>query len=81
MDHIFAAGDASGRWMVVQTARMEGRVAATNAILGPTRQATYDVVPSGSFTDPEYGRVTRVGRRGSAHRSLIGTASFASTPG
>ena len=28
-----------------------------NAILGATRQATYDVVPSGSFTDPEYGRV------------------------
>ena len=43
--------------MVVQTARMEGRIAATNAILGATRQATYDVVPSGSFTDPEYGRV------------------------
>jgi pyruvate/2-oxoglutarate dehydrogenase complex dihydrolipoamide dehydrogenase (E3) component len=43
--------------MVVQTARMEGRIAATNAILGPTRHATYDVVPSGSFTDPEYGRV------------------------
>ena len=31
---------------------MEGRIAATNAILGATRQATYDVVPSGSFTDP-----------------------------
>jgi pyruvate/2-oxoglutarate dehydrogenase complex dihydrolipoamide dehydrogenase (E3) component len=28
-----------------------------NAILGATRHATYDVVPSGSFTDPEYGRV------------------------
>jgi len=36
---------------------MEGRVAAANAILGPARHATYDVVPSGSFTDPEYGRV------------------------
>jgi pyruvate/2-oxoglutarate dehydrogenase complex dihydrolipoamide dehydrogenase (E3) component len=57
VDHIFAAGDVNGQTMVVQTARMEGRIAATNAILGPTRQATYDVVPSGSFTDPEYGRV------------------------
>jgi pyruvate/2-oxoglutarate dehydrogenase complex dihydrolipoamide dehydrogenase (E3) component len=55
--HIFAAGDVNGRSMLVQTARMEGRVAATNAILGPSRQASYDVVPSGSFTDPEYGRV------------------------
>jgi pyruvate/2-oxoglutarate dehydrogenase complex dihydrolipoamide dehydrogenase (E3) component len=55
--HIFAAGDVDGHTMLVQTARMEGRIAAKNAVLGPARQATYDVVPSGSFTDPEYGRV------------------------
>jgi pyruvate/2-oxoglutarate dehydrogenase complex dihydrolipoamide dehydrogenase (E3) component len=55
--HIFAAGDVTGQAMLVQTARMEGRIAARNAVLGPARQATYDVVPSGSFTDPEYGRV------------------------
>jgi pyruvate/2-oxoglutarate dehydrogenase complex dihydrolipoamide dehydrogenase (E3) component len=36
---------------------MEGRIAATNAVLGRVQQATYDVVPSGSFTNPEYGRV------------------------
>jgi pyruvate/2-oxoglutarate dehydrogenase complex dihydrolipoamide dehydrogenase (E3) component len=57
VEHIFAAGDVNGRSMLVQTARMEGRTAAMNAILGPTRQASYEVVPSGSFTDPEYGRV------------------------
>jgi pyruvate/2-oxoglutarate dehydrogenase complex dihydrolipoamide dehydrogenase (E3) component len=57
VEHIFAAGDVNGRSMLVQTARMEGRIAATNAILGPARRATYDVVPSGSFTNPEYGRV------------------------
>jgi pyruvate/2-oxoglutarate dehydrogenase complex dihydrolipoamide dehydrogenase (E3) component len=55
--HIFAAGDITGHSMLVQTARMEGRIAARNAVLGPGQQATYDVVPSGSFTDPEYGRV------------------------
>jgi pyruvate/2-oxoglutarate dehydrogenase complex dihydrolipoamide dehydrogenase (E3) component len=55
--HIFAAGDVNGRSMLVQTARMEGRLAATNAILGPSQQVSYSVVPSGSFTDPEYGRV------------------------
>jgi pyruvate/2-oxoglutarate dehydrogenase complex dihydrolipoamide dehydrogenase (E3) component len=55
--HIFAAGDITGHSMLVQTARAEGRIAARNAVLGPARQATYDVVPSGSFTDPEYGRV------------------------
>jgi pyruvate/2-oxoglutarate dehydrogenase complex dihydrolipoamide dehydrogenase (E3) component len=57
VEHIYAAGDVNGRSMVVQTARMEGRLAATNAVLGPSRQATYAVVPTGSFTDPEYGRV------------------------
>jgi pyruvate/2-oxoglutarate dehydrogenase complex dihydrolipoamide dehydrogenase (E3) component len=55
--HIFAAGDVNGRSMLVQTARMEGRIAATNAVLGRVKQASYDVVPSGSFTNPEYGRV------------------------
>ena len=55
--HIFAAGDMDGHVMLVQTARMEGRIAAMNAVLGPGQHATYHVVPSGSFTDPEYGRV------------------------
>jgi pyruvate/2-oxoglutarate dehydrogenase complex dihydrolipoamide dehydrogenase (E3) component len=55
--HIFAVGDVNGHVMLVQTARTEGRIAASNAVLGPTRQATYEVVASGSFTDPEYGRV------------------------
>lgn len=55
--HIFAAGDVNGHSMLVQTARMEGRTAAKNAVLGPASRASYNVVPSGSFTDPEYGRV------------------------
>jgi pyruvate/2-oxoglutarate dehydrogenase complex dihydrolipoamide dehydrogenase (E3) component len=55
--HIFAAGDVNGHAMLVQTARTEGRIAASNAIVGPTRRATYETVASGSFTDPEYGRV------------------------
>ena len=55
--HIFAVGDANGHSMLVQTARMEGRLAAHNAVEGPTRGSTYDIVPSASFTDPEYGGV------------------------
>jgi pyruvate/2-oxoglutarate dehydrogenase complex dihydrolipoamide dehydrogenase (E3) component len=55
--HIFAAGDVTGHAMLVQTARMEGRVAAKNAVLGTADLISYDVIPSGSFTDPEYGRV------------------------
>lgn len=57
VEHIFAAGDVNGRSKLVQTARLEGRIAAWNAIHGPARRPNYDVVPSGSFTDPEYGSV------------------------
>jgi len=75
--HIFAAGDVNGRSMLVQTARMEGRIAATNAVLGPSRQPSYDVVPSGSFTDPEYGRVglteTQAARQ---HDVVVGIAYY-----
>ena len=75
--HIFAAGDVNGRSMLVQTARMEGRIAAANALLGATRVATYEVVPSGSFTDPEYGRVglteTEAVRQ---HDTVVGIARY-----
>jgi len=57
VEDVFAVGDANGRVKLVQTARLEGRVAAWNAVRGPTRRAAYEVVPSGSFTDPEYGAV------------------------
>jgi pyruvate/2-oxoglutarate dehydrogenase complex dihydrolipoamide dehydrogenase (E3) component len=75
--HIFAAGDVNGRSMLVQSARMEGRIAATNAVLGPTRQATYEVVPSGSFTDPEYGRVGLTETEAAAHHdAIVGIARY-----
>jgi pyruvate/2-oxoglutarate dehydrogenase complex dihydrolipoamide dehydrogenase (E3) component len=57
VEHIFAAGDVDGRSKLVPSARYEGRIAAWNAVRGPTRQPRYDVVPTGSFTDPEYGSV------------------------
>jgi pyruvate/2-oxoglutarate dehydrogenase complex dihydrolipoamide dehydrogenase (E3) component len=57
VEHIFATGDVNGRSKLVQTARLEGRVAAWNAVRGPSREMTYDAIPSGSFTDPEYGSV------------------------
>jgi pyruvate/2-oxoglutarate dehydrogenase complex dihydrolipoamide dehydrogenase (E3) component len=55
--HIFAAGDINGQSMLVQSARYEGRLAAENAVLGPYRRFTHEIVPSGSFTDPEYASV------------------------
>jgi pyruvate/2-oxoglutarate dehydrogenase complex dihydrolipoamide dehydrogenase (E3) component len=77
VEHIFAAGDVNGQSMIVQTARMEGRIAATNAILGATRHANYDVVPSGSFTDPEYGRVGLTeAQAAQQHDVIVGIARY-----
>jgi pyruvate/2-oxoglutarate dehydrogenase complex dihydrolipoamide dehydrogenase (E3) component len=69
--HIFAIGDVTGHLMLVQTARMEGRVGARNAVLGPARQADYHVVPSGSFTDPEYGRVGLTETQAARHHDIV----------
>jgi len=55
--HIFAAGDINGRMMLVQSASHEARIAAENAVLGPTRAAGHQIVPHGGFTDPEYASV------------------------
>jgi len=55
--HIFAAGDVTGRMMLVQSAGYEARIAAENAVLGPELRFEHRVVPHGGFTDPEYGSV------------------------
>lgn len=52
--HIFAAGDVTGRLMLVPQAVQGGYVAATNAVLGPTLPLKDEVSPTGSFTEPEY---------------------------
>jgi len=43
--------------MLVSSALLEGRVAAENAVLGPRRRLVHEIVPTGSFTDPEYASV------------------------
>jgi dihydrolipoamide dehydrogenase len=55
--NIFAAGDITGRQMLVPQAIQEGFVAATNAMQGPTIAIGDRVSPIGSFTDPEYAQV------------------------
>ncbi len=55
--HIFAAGDVTGRVMLVQSGSHEGRIAAENAVLESRRANSLAVVPHGGFTDPEYGSV------------------------
>lgn len=52
--NIYAAGDITGRMMLVQSGSYEGRIAAENAVLGPGQPYRHIIVPHGGFTDPEY---------------------------
>jgi pyruvate/2-oxoglutarate dehydrogenase complex dihydrolipoamide dehydrogenase (E3) component len=55
--HIFAAGDITGRMMLVQSAGYDARIAAENAVLGLGQRYQHKIVPHGGFTDPEYSGV------------------------
>ncbi len=55
--HVFAAGDITGRLMLVPQAIHDGFVAATNAVRGSTMTLEDQVSPIGSFTEPEYAQV------------------------
>lgn len=56
-EHIFAAGDITGRMGLVQRASYDARIAAENAVLGIGQHYKHQIVPHGGFTDPEYGSV------------------------
>ncbi len=55
--HVFAAGDVTGRLMLVPQALQDGFVAGTNAVRGATTTVGDVVTPIGSFTNPEYAQV------------------------
>ena len=55
--NIFAAGDVTGRLMLVPQAIQDGFVAATNAVRGSAMKLSDEPAPIGSFTDPEYAQV------------------------
>src|ERR687889_769621 len=55
--HIFAAGDITGRMMLVQSATNEGNLAAEQTVLGGEHGYRHTIVPHGGFTDPEYASV------------------------
>ncbi len=57
LDHIFVAGDANGRDMLVQGANFEAEVAAENAVCGATLEFDRQSLPSGGFTDPDHAGV------------------------
>jgi pyruvate/2-oxoglutarate dehydrogenase complex dihydrolipoamide dehydrogenase (E3) component len=57
VQNVYAAGDVTGRLLLVPIAIYDGFVAATNAVKGPAMQVPNQVIPIGSFTDPEYAQV------------------------
>jgi dihydrolipoamide dehydrogenase len=78
--HIFAAGDITGRLMLVPEAIQDGFVAATNAVLGTKETRPPGVSPIGSFTDPEYAQVGMTEARArEAHQTLVVKVNFDST--
>lgn len=56
-ENIFAAGDITGRMMLVPQAIQQGFIAATNAVRGLEMTVPHQAAPIGSFTDPEYAQV------------------------
>ncbi|AZO19823.1 NAD(P)/FAD-dependent oxidoreductase [Mesorhizobium sp. M1E.F.Ca.ET.045.02.1.1] len=78
--HILAAGDVTGRLMVVPSAIRDGFVAATNALRGAGERASERIDVSASFTHPEYARagLTEVEAR-REHDVLTSTVRFDST--
>lgn len=78
--NIFAAGDVTGRLLLVPQAIHDGFIAGTNAVRGPTMPLPAQVAPIGSFTDPEYAQVglTEVKAR-ELHDVVVASITFDST--
>jgi dihydrolipoamide dehydrogenase len=78
--NIFAAGDITGRLMLVPEAIQDGFVAATNAAQGPSLPLEDRVSPVGSFTDPEYAQVgLSEAKARQAHDVVIANVQFDAT--
>jgi pyruvate/2-oxoglutarate dehydrogenase complex dihydrolipoamide dehydrogenase (E3) component len=78
--HIWAAGDVTGRMMLVQSATYEGRVAAENALGHGPRHLRHAIVAHGGFTDPEYASVgiaEPVGANADGDGLVIGRVAYA----
>jgi pyruvate/2-oxoglutarate dehydrogenase complex dihydrolipoamide dehydrogenase (E3) component len=55
--HVYAAGDITGRWMLVPQAVHDGWRAATHAVRGDAGPPRETVAPIGGFTEPEFASV------------------------
>ena len=69
--HVFAAGDITGRMMLVPQAIQQGFVAATNAVQGAAMTLLEGAAPIGSFTDPEYAQVGMTEKQARAAGEIV----------
>src|SRR6266404_1941428 len=78
--NIFAAGDITGRLMLVPQAIHDGFVSATNAVKGAILKAGNEVNPIGGFTEPEYAQVGLIEAKArESHDVLVAKVDFDST--
>ena len=77
--HIFAAGDITGRMMLVQSATFEGNLVAEQSVLGGEHGYRHEIVPHGGFTDPEYASVglTESRARSEGHDYAVAVLPYA----
>jgi pyruvate/2-oxoglutarate dehydrogenase complex dihydrolipoamide dehydrogenase (E3) component len=77
--HVLAAGDITGRMMLVQSATHEGNLAAEQAVLGGEHSYRHEIVPHGGFTDPEYASVglTERGAHSEGYDCAVATVPYA----
>lgn len=79
--HIFAAGDIDGHLMLVPTSSHEGYCAASNAVQGPRYSIETELIPVGSFTDPEYAQIGLIEARArEQYEVVVSTVDFARFP-
>jgi pyruvate/2-oxoglutarate dehydrogenase complex dihydrolipoamide dehydrogenase (E3) component len=69
--HIYAAGDITGRSMLVQSAGYQARIAVENALLDYDQPSRERLVPHGGFTDPEYGGVGLTEQKARLHHDVV----------
>ena len=79
--NVFAAGDVTGRLMLVPQAIHDGFIAATNAVRGASMTVPdQSAAPIGSFTDPEYAQVGLTEAKARAlHDVVVASIRFDST--
>ena len=79
--HVFAAGDVTGRMMLVPQGVHAGFVAATNAVNDATLPLWEPVSPVGSFTDPEFAQVGVTEAKAREQSDVVvATVRFDATP-